>query len=233
VAFVSLRSTARPRPFVAGLVLALGLALAACARAPESEICPRLEAGDLVISELRGAQSSTDSVGHYIEIYNASGRALELEGVWLRQVALDGSEQAYFIREPLELAAGGYAVIGPGSHSVDELPTWLDYGVGWDISGGNVSEGVYPRELIRSNYPSGSFEIESCGVLIDRVFYAPGSLPTSGTLACGGAETPPSATANDDASAGCWCVDDAAADPNFPMPGVGLPGTPGRANRCP
>ena len=137
----------------------------------------------LVISELRATQSEQDSFGHFIELYNASGRSLDLEGVWVRQVALDGTEQAFVIREPLELAAGGYAVIGPGLE--DELPSWIDYGVGWDISGGDPATDSYPRELIKASFPTGLFRVESCDEQIDEVFYAMGTLPSVGTLACG------------------------------------------------
>lgn len=207
------------------VVVAAGLG---CARAPESELCPRIDPGDLVISELRGQQSGQDSFGHYIEVYNASGRTLDLQGVWIRQTALDGDEQAFFVRAPLELAAGGYAVIGPG---LDELPMWMDYGVGWDIPGGDPEEGSLPRELISSSFPTGYFTIESCDALIDEVFYAANTLPTVGTLACGNTSAPPSAGQNDDASMGCWCVDAEPSD--VPLAGIGMPGTPGRANRCP
>jgi hypothetical protein len=208
--------------------LAWAVCLVGCQRAPIPEICPRIGAGDLVISELRGNQAGQDSFGHYIELYNTAGRTLDLQGVWIRQVALDGAETAFFIREPLEVADQDYAVIGPG---LDVLPQWVDYGVGWDISGGNPDTGSFPRALLR--YPAGFIDVESCGELIDRVFYPANSLPEAGTLACGNAEAPPDAAANDHADEGCWCVDDQPSDPNFPLPGLGLPGTPGRANRCP
>jgi hypothetical protein len=200
----------------------------ACERAPATEICPRIDAGDLVVSELRATQAGQDSFGHFIELYNASGRRLDLQGVWIRQRALDGTEQAVLIREPLELAAGGYVVLGPG---LDQLPSWIDYGVGWDISGGDPATGTYPRELIKAGFPTGYFIVESCDEVIDEVFYPADSLPSLGTLACGNAEDPPSAEANVEAGAGCWCVD--ADEPEVPLPGIGLPGTPGRANRCP
>lgn len=205
------------------------LFLLGCPRAPASEICPRIEPGDLVVSELRAGQSGQDSIGHYIEVYNAGDRTVDLQGVWIFQTAVDGDEQAILIREPLEVAAGGYVVIGPGVG--DELPTWIDYGVGWDISGGDPESGEPPRELIESDYPTGFFSLVSCDALIDEVFYGPGTLPDVGTLACGNLDAPPSAEQNDDTATGCWCVDAEPSD--TPLPGVGLPGTPGRANRCP
>lgn len=197
----SLHGGPRRRPLASA---ALGLALSslcvgACERAPAPEICPRVDAGQLVISELRGDQAGQDSIGPYLEIYNAAGRSVDLQGLVIRQIALDGDEVSEVIRENLEIAAGGYGVID------------------WDTS----------------SFSTGFFEIEACDALIDRVGYAVGAIPSAGTLACGDAETPPDADANDEAGAGCWCVDAEPADPNFPSPGVGLPGTPGRANRCP
>jgi hypothetical protein len=212
------------------LVVLFTLSVSSCARAPESEICPRIEAGDLVFSELRGNQSDQDSFGHFIEIYNASDRTIDLQGVWLQQVATDGSGQAFFVRESVEVAVGGYVVIGPGL-GLEELPTWLDYGVGWDISGGDPETDEYPRELIKTQYPEGFWELYSCDELIDEVFYGAGTIPESGTLSCGNQETPPAADQNQDTAAGCWCVDAEPSD--VPLPGIGLPGTPGRANRCP
>ncbi|MFO7567094.1 MAG: hypothetical protein R6X02_30900 [Enhygromyxa sp.] len=210
------------------IVLVLALGLLGCERAPGPEICPRIEPGDLVFSELRATQAGSDSFGHYIEIYNASGRTIDLQGVWIHQTAVDGAEQGVLIREPLELGPRRYTVIGPG---LDELPSWIDYGVGWDISGGDPATEEYPRELIKASYPTGFFTIHACDELIDEVFYGVGTLPTAGTLACGNLEAPPSAEQNDDAASGCWCVDAEPSD--VPLPGIGLPGTPGRANRCP
>lgn len=152
-----------------------------------------------MISELRGDQDGQDSIGPYLEIYNAAGRSVDLQGVVIRQLALDGDEVREVIRESIEVAAGGYARLD------------------WETS----------------SFSTGFFEIEACDQLIDEVAYAVGTIPTTGTLACGNAETPPEADANDQAEGGCWCIDAEPADPNFPSPGVGLPGTPGRANRCP
>lgn len=199
-----------------------------CERAPGSEICPRIEAGDLVFSELRGAQAGQDSFGHYLELYNASDQSIDLQGVWIHQTSVSGAEQSILIRESVTVPIGGYAVIGPG---LDQLPTWMDYGVGWDISGGDAATAEYPRDLIKSAYPIGFFSLYACDELIDEVYYGQGTIPTTGSLACGNVEAPPSAGQNDDTSSGCWCVDDQS--PEVPLPGIGLPGTPGRANRCP
>lgn len=199
-------------------MLALVPTLLACARAPGPEICPRIDAGDLVISELRGPQTGNDVVDQYIELYNASDRTIDLQGVVIRQIARNGDLHELLIRESFEVAAGDYVVIGPQL----EPKAWVDYAAGSELGTG---------DLIRTG--SGFFEIESCDELIDEVEIDVNVLPSLGTLACGDGQTPPTATGNDYAPGGCWCVDAEAAEPDFQYPGIGLPGTPGSANRCP
>jgi hypothetical protein len=194
-----------------GRACALGLWLIGslgCVREQLPEICPSVDVGELVISELRGPQDGQDSFGDYIEVYNAAGKTVDLQGLTVRLRAAGGDELKFFVRESFELEANGYAVIGPGLP--DEHESWIDYAIGWDISGGNVDEGEHPQDFLRD---------ESAFVEL-------------GTLACGNAMNPPSADANDDSQAGCWCsdVEDAGGQPLF---GVGLPGSPGGPNRCP
>lgn len=195
--------------------------LLGCERAPASEICPRIDPGDLVISELRDDQEGNDVVGEYIELHNASGRALDLQGVRIRQIARNGEQHELLIRESLEVAAGGFVVIGPSPKN------WVDYALSEDAE--------LASPLIQ--YGAGFYEVESCDELIDEVEIGVDGLPTMGTLACGDGQTPPDAAANDHAvdlsDAGCWCVDAEPAEPSFQYPGIGLPGTPGSANRCP
>jgi hypothetical protein len=74
--------------------------------------------------------------------------------------------------------------------------------------------------------------LESCDELIDTVEWGVGEIPDDGSRACGNADTPPDAAANDQAGGGCWCLDAEPAEPGSPFPGIGLPGTPGSANRC-
>ncbi|PRQ09999.1 hypothetical protein [Enhygromyxa salina] len=210
-----------------GLALLIGSA-SGCGRDPLPELCPDVDAGELVISELRGDQASDDSFGHYIEIYNDAGRGLDLQGLRVRLRSSGGEQLELFVRDPVELSAGGYAVIGPGLE--DDVASWIDYGVAWDISGGTPDENTYPRDFMR--YRSGFVELDACGSLIDQAFYETDVLTKTGTMACGNAENPPRASDNDDLSGGCWCVDDLGAE-GQPLFGVGLPGSPGEANRCP
>lgn len=214
-----------------GRACALGLWLIGslgCVREPLPDICPNVDVGELVISELRGPQDGQDSFGDFIEVYNAAGKTVDLQGLTIRLRSAGGDELEFFVRDAFELDAGGYAVIGPGLP--EDRPDWIDYGIGWDISGGNVDNGDYPQDVMR--YTSAFVELEACGEIVDEVFYATATLPKLGTLACGTAENPPTADANDDAQADCWCTDagDAGGQPLF---GVGLPGSPGGPNRCP
>jgi hypothetical protein len=169
-----------------------------CIRESLPEICPSVEVGELVISELRGPQDGADSFGQYLEVYNASGKMVDLKGLILRLRSAGGDERSLLLRESYELDAQGYVAI---------------YG---------------PADLLGDT--SAFVELEACDELIDEVFYA--ALPMLGTLACGNAEIPPSADANDDSESGCWCVDEQEIG-DQPLFGLGLPGSPGGPNRCP
>lgn len=217
----------RRTSFCLGLGILIG-AVSGCGRDALPELCPDVEVGELVISELRGDQAGQDAVGHYIEIYNDSGHSVDLEGLHVRLRSFDGEVLELFVREPTKLAAGAYAVIGPGF--VDDAPSWIDYALAWDISGGDPDTDEYPRDFLR--YRSAFVEIEGCDGLIDKAFFATDALTQTGTMACGNAQNPPSASDNDDIGSGCWCVDDQDAV-DQPLYGVGLPGSPGGANRCP
>jgi hypothetical protein len=198
-----------------------------CTTEPLPFVCPNVEVGELVISELRGDQAdSSDSFGHYVEVYNAAGKQVDLQGLRVRLRSTAGDELEVFVRESIELEAGGHAVIGPGLP--DEHASWIDYAIGWDISGGNPEDDSPPTDFVR--YAGAFVELEACGELIDETFYDLGELPETGTLACGNASNPPDAAANDERDSPCWCVDD---QPDPTLFGVGLPGSPGSANRCP
>lgn len=177
-------------------LVSLTLALAACAREPLPEICPDVEPGTLVISELRGNNSI--NADDWIEVHNASASTVDLLGlvVWVRLGS--GSVAGILIRESVELPGGDQIAIG--------------------LANGDLFGGEF----------KGFVELEGCGdELLDEVEFD--DLPTLGTLACGNAESPPDAEANDNTSTGCWCVD---MDPGGPQGLVGF-GTRGEPNRCP
>lgn len=210
------------RSFV--FTLALVVLASGCAREPLPEYCPLVEPGELVVSELRGDQDEIDSYGQWLEIYNASGRSLDLQGVRVTLLFNSGDAASFLVRDELEVEPGGYVALGPGLP--DSPASWLDYAIGWDIPGGNETDP--PTNLLSEL--AGRIRVTSCDdELIDEVAFE--DLPRVGTRACGNASSPPDALANDDTALGCWCDD--AADPEGPVLGIGQPGTPGAANRCP
>ena len=188
-------------------------ASAGCEREPLGWICPSLDPGDLVVTELRGEQSGADTYGQWIEIYNATAAAVDLEGAVVELVRLDGgAEGRILVRDSLPVAAGDYGVVGrfePGQE-----PDWVDYG--------------YELDFESSLYDSGAIDVIGCDVQLDRVIYH--DLPTHGTLALDGAIAPPTATANDDEAA--WCPDEVDDHPDPTE--LGIRGTPGEGNpTCP
>jgi hypothetical protein len=183
------------RPIVAALLVA------ACARDPLPQVCPEVAAGDLVLTEIRGAQTGTDAPGQWVELANASARAVDLAGLGLRMRRLDGSaDLTVFVRAARPLAAGSYAVLGRFAAGVP--PANVTYA---DLD-----------DLSASLYSSGALELEACGDLVDRVVYR--GLPAQGSLAFDGARDP-SGDGNDAEAA--WCADAA---------GDGHPGSPGARN---
>lgn len=189
----------------AGLGVVVAAALSGCVVDADPEIAPALAPGDLVVTEVRGAQSGPDDSGQFIELYNASGAALDLRGVVLQLYKLDGSSAAaVIVRQALEVAAGGYVVLGPGSTFAQ--PPYVDYAMGEDLA----------TDL----YPSGAIDVTARGARIDRVVYS--GLPSTGSYALGA--LPPDADANDDAAA--WCTDVATDDSGLAVGSPGLENTP-------
>ncbi len=182
------------------------VSLTACEREPLPEICPNIEVGDLVISELRGNNEAF--AADWIEVHNTSTSTIDLLGLVVRLRLGNGTIVRFLIRESVELPAGGYLAAGPMEAD------WL-----------------YPtREVPKlfNDVYRGYVEIEGCDdEVLDTVEFL--ALPSKGTLACGNAQSPPDIDANDDTATGCWCVDESMGGPQL-LVGFGSPGEP---NRCP
>jgi hypothetical protein len=179
--------------------LVVACAAVACERDPLPEACPQVAPGELVISEIRGPQSGgTDTLGQWVEVYNASSRVIGIGGLGLRMRKLDGSgDVTVLVRSATpKIAAHGYAVLG--RFAAGQEPAYVTYG--------------FLGDFTSNLYPSAAFELDACGTRIDEVRYA--SLPGAGSLAFDGARDP-DASANDDPKN--WCVDAA---------GTNHPGTP-------
>ena len=180
-------------------------ALCACAADPAEEICPEAAAGDLVVTELRGEQSGGDSWGQWIEVLNTSGAELDLHGVVVEVVSIDGGTRLrMLVRRALPVAAGERVVLGTPPDDA-ALPDHMDYGFGAD----------YETESDGTEFPgAGAVSLSACAVELDRVVFD--GLPTMGTWSL-----------DDD---GTWCADTTPGTGTE----LGLPGTPGAANTpCP
>jgi len=142
-----------------------------CVRDAEEAVCPPVGAGDLVIDELRGHQRDDDDEwGEWIEIRNATGAELDLRGLVIDLLGIDGGTHLRMgVRRSLPVAAGDWVVIG--RFADEDRPDYVDVGLGtaW-------------AEALPS---SGAATLLACGETIDRVVYE--ALPTAGTYALSGA----------------------------------------------
>ncbi len=192
------------------MTLALLLA-GGCSRDPIDVPCPDVQPGDLVVTEIRGAQSPEPGYGEWIEIYNGSSDTVDLTGLRVTLTRLvDGTAAASFVLRggaSTDAAPGAYFVLGrfrPG----DE-PTYVQYGYADD----------YDDEL-----PTGAaIDVFACGELVDRMIYR--SLPGEGTWSLSGDIDPPEGVDND--AEGSWCVD---LTEDGDTPTMGIRGTPGEMN---
>jgi hypothetical protein len=196
------------------LALPIGAALlsAGCATDPLDVPCPGVSVGDLVVTEIHGPQSGEDRYGEWIEVFNASPNAVDLTGLSVSIIKLDGSsEDRVLVRNSVSVAAGGYAVFG--KQIAGDEPAHVDYGYLSDM------DGKLPD--------TGAIEIQSCGERIDLVVYR--NLPSKGSVILDGSINPPTATANDDELN--WCIDNTEDDMSETF---GIRGTPQEENPvCP
>jgi hypothetical protein len=180
---------------------------AGCVTEPATEVCPIVVSGDLVVTEIRGAQSGADTYGQWIEIYNATGRELDLRGLHLSFRRIDGGAEAtVIVRKSVVAAPRSYVVIGKGDTAIPR--PHVDYSMGTDFA--------------PSWFAAAAIEVSACGDLIDQTTYS--TLPTTGTWSLG--TMPPTSTANDDPT--MWCADQEAGGPTTEL---GIRGTPRESNR--
>lgn len=178
---------------VTGLLVAATAIAAAglgCTRDPATE-CVDLAPGDLVVTEFRGEQDPEDSLGIWVELYNASGDEIDLAGIKVRFRKKDGSDEVpILVRRSISVAPGAYAVLGLVPDT-GERPSYIDYGFSDDFD--------------RTYLPAAAVDVEMCGERIDRAVYD--VLPKTGTYSFGG--SPPDATNNDIPA--MWCTNASSA----------------------
>jgi hypothetical protein len=187
-------------------VLCVLVAGTGCVRDPAEAVCPEIGIGDLVVTEIGGLQTGSDTLKPWIELYNASGSTVDLLGIRIRFRRLTGEENgAAIVRRELSVAAGSYTVLGLAVDPVEQ--TYLDYGFAADF------HTAWPS--------SAAINVYACDQSIDQIKYD--SLPNMGTYSLGA--MPPTEEANDFPA--MWCTDATSNDNSFP-------GTPQRANTaCP
>ena len=175
------------------VVLAVG-----CVRDPAEALCPSVQPGDLVLTEFRGAQTPEDSLGIWVELYNASGGTIDLEGTKVRFRRKDGSSEVpVIVRRSLTVAANAYVVLGLVNDD-DMKPDYIDYGFALDFHTGFLT--------------AAAVDVEACGERVDLATYD--DLPNTGTYSLGVA---PYAMQNDIPAS--WCVNAASAGtPQQPNP---------------
>lgn len=195
-----------------GLVSLLALLPLGC---PADDVTPDDEAGDelpppelpgdLVITEVMANPDGVDDGKEWFEIHNASGAAIDLEGVTLVTSKPDGtSRKEHVVARSLPIEPGEYVVVG---------------GVLDDLADGVVVDYGYAQELGDFSGTAGYLALEFDGQIIDEMLYADAS--EGATRALDGSLAP-DAIANDDLLR--WC------DARTEFEGPTALGTPGAAN---
>jgi hypothetical protein len=194
------------RSWACGFVC-LVLVLSGCGRdaVVAAAVCEELEPGDLVVTEVLANPDGSDGEGEYIEMFNATGGLLILDGLMLVVSRADGASPESHRFAAVSIDAGAYFVVG--NAPVDSMPAHVDY------SYGNTLGSLRNSDAIVSIW---------CGeILIDRVSYERTgdgrALELDGRLA-------PDHLVNDDASR--WCLTPEGTD----EVSAGNFGTPGAAN---
>ena len=139
-----------------------------------------------MVTEIRGPQD--DALGAWVEVYNASGSSVDLEGIKVRFRKKDGSSETdVIVRRSLPAAAGSYTVLGLFLDD-DTRPAYVDYGF------------VERLPELVARRPPRSMSTRAASA-IDRATYD--SLPAMGTYSLGA--KPPTADGNDFPTT--WCTD--------------------------
>jgi hypothetical protein len=193
------------RRLLSTCLLAAGIPLAACGgksgRGNDGECVAPLLVGDIVVSEFMANPPGADEGNEWIEIYNASGSAVDLTGMTVQFTKADGSGAQEHIIDGLVLEDGQYLAMGDLLNEPDILPAHIGYGYGSDLGSFNNTAG-----RIRLG----------CGEsLIDEALYDD---PADGASRGFDGTRTPDAAGNDDISAWCDAVTPFGED-GFATPG--------------
>jgi hypothetical protein len=119
---------------VAGAILGLG----ACGPSAKTGVCKdSLIAGDLVITEVFADSKASDggtgadTGKEWFEIYNASDRPLELEGLTITHSRPSGDKAKTHVMATVTIAPGQFFTLG--NATPDLVPAYVDYGYSADL----------------------------------------------------------------------------------------------------
>ena len=170
-----------------------------------------LKAGDLVITEIMAnPMAVADDDGEYVELYNASTRDVDIDGLVLSYS--DTEAFALAAGKPLIIKSGTYAVIGEYANK--------------DKNGGYDSLFAYDKKFNLPN-AGGAIILSNKAGVVDKVVYENGGAMWPSVAAGKSMQLNPDHLSGDNANGMNWCI----GTKTF---GAGDVGTPGAANEaCP
>ncbi len=198
------------------------VALGACgpSEGKQGECKDSLVVGDLVITEVfadfkaQVGGSGADEGKEWFEIYNATDRPIELEGMRVDHSRPDGSKLKSHVMAAVTIAPGQYFTLG--NATPDLVPAYIDYGYSADLGdmfnsdGGRLALSCGDTEIDASDY--------------DSVKEGRSRQLTASTF--------PDYTLNDDLANWCEGVDTEFEAGNFGTPGSDNDCTPVIAGAC-
>ena len=124
-----------------GAAVCLALAWCGCGEGPvgAEEVCRSIEPGALVITELLSNPEGADEDREYIEIFNSSRAAVDLDGVVLSTARLDGQLVKSHRFVDARVDAGDYFVVG--NAVAGSASTVVDYSYGSALGSLRNSDG--------------------------------------------------------------------------------------------
>ena len=187
----------------------LALVIGGCGRDPVATGagCEEALPGDVVITEIQANPDGSDGNGEYIELFNASGTLLELQGLTMVSSREDGTGASEHRFGESQVGADVYFVLG--NVPPESLPAHVNYGYGNTLGSLRNSEAALSIQCGES--------------VIDRVGYA--STRDGRALELDGRLVPDDES-NDDP--GHWCFAPDTASEVFPG-NFGTPGAPNSA----
>ncbi len=208
------------RALVAASITAAALAAGCGPSRPQIGCTDDLRAGDLVITEVFANYAAppggagTDEGREWFEVYNATDRPIELEGVTITHGRPDKADFESHVVEGITIAPGQYLTLG--NSTADLLPPYVDYGYSADLG-----------DLYNSDV--GKLELRCGESVIDAAEYEMTVEGRSRQLTSAQA---PDYTLNDDLA--MWCAGESTEfEPNnFGTPGTESDCSPAISGQC-